>query len=140
MYELSRRVRFWVHPAQLDPRGGRPGAGQAQEGLGAFYELEVACRGQPGPTTGFVVNISEIEEAVRDNIDYLNTIRKVVRKAGRRKYPWDLLETVDVESCGKSRVLIGGLAEELHQRNLRALYRQIFEEDPLSSNDLDDSY
>ncbi len=89
---------------------------------------------------GDIILRGEIEEAVRNNIEYLNTIRKTVRKAGRRKYPWDLLETVDVESCGKSRVLLGGLAEELHRRNLRALYRQIFGEDPLSSDDPDHGY
>jgi 6-pyruvoyltetrahydropterin/6-carboxytetrahydropterin synthase len=65
MYELSRRVRIWVRPAQTHPRGPRPEAAEAQDGLGAFYELEVACRGRPGPATGFVINISEIDEAVR---------------------------------------------------------------------------
>ena len=39
-----------------------------------------------------------------------------------------MLDTVDIESCGKSRVLIGGLAVELHRRNLRALYRQLYGE------------
>jgi hypothetical protein len=47
----------------------------------------------------------------------------------------DVLNEVTLESCGKSRVLIGGLAEELHQRNLKALYQQMFGEFPLSSND-----
>ncbi len=84
---------------------------------------------------GDIVLRGEIEEAVKDNIAYLNTLRRTVRKASRRKYPWDLLETVDVESCGKSRVLIGGLAEDLHQRNLRALYRQLYGELPRSSDD-----
>ena len=49
----------------------------------------------------------------------------------------DLLEDVRVEECGKSRVLIGGLAEELHRRNLRALYRQIYGKLPLASSDED---
>lgn len=89
---------------------------------------------------GDIILRGEVEEAVRLNIEYLNTIRKIVRKAGRRKYPWDLLDTVDVESCGKSRVLLGGLAEELHRRNMRALYRQIYEEDPISSDDPDNGY
>jgi glyoxylase-like metal-dependent hydrolase (beta-lactamase superfamily II) len=84
---------------------------------------------------GDIVLRGEIEEAILDNIAYLTAIRKAVRKASRRKYPWDLLETIDVESCGKSRVLIGGLAEELHSRNLRALYRQLFDELPRSSED-----
>jgi hypothetical protein len=67
---------------------------------------------------------------VKGNLAYLSAIRKAVRKASRRKYPLDLLYTVDIESCGKSRVLLGGLAVELHRRNLIALYRQLFDEDP----------
>jgi hypothetical protein len=84
---------------------------------------------------GDIVLRGEIDEAVGANIAYLSAIRKAVRKASRRKYPWDLLETVDVESCGKSRVLIGGLAEELHKRNLRALYRQLYGERARSSEE-----
>jgi hypothetical protein len=29
-----------------------------------------------------------------------------------------------VEECGKSRVLLGGLVENLHQQNLSVLYQQ----------------
>jgi hypothetical protein len=63
-----------------------------------------------------------------------------VRKASRRKYPLDLLDEVGVEDCGKSRVLIGGLAEELHSRNLFALYEQLYDEVPTSSDDDEDYY
>jgi glyoxylase-like metal-dependent hydrolase (beta-lactamase superfamily II) len=79
---------------------------------------------------GDVVLRGEIESAVEDNLKYLSTIRKIVRRAARRKYPGDMLETVDVESCGKSRVLLGGLAEELHQRNLMSLFQQLYGELP----------
>jgi len=77
---------------------------------------------------GEVILRGEVEEMVDDHLSYLSVIRKTVRQANRRKYPGDLLETVDVESCGKSRVLLGGLAEELHQRNLFALYEQLYGE------------
>jgi hypothetical protein len=40
-----------------------------------------------------------------------------------------------VEECGKSRVLIGGLAESLHRRNLRALYQQMYGKLPEASED-----
>jgi glyoxylase-like metal-dependent hydrolase (beta-lactamase superfamily II) len=83
---------------------------------------------------GDVVLRGEIITAIEDHLDYLSTIRKIVRRAGRRKYPGDMLETVDVESCGKSRVLLGGLVEELHQRNLKALYQQLFGEPPAYSH------
>jgi len=87
---------------------------------------------------GDIVLRGEVEGSVRDNLAYLSAIRRAVRKAGRRKYPWDLLEEIGVEECGKSRVLIGGLAEELHQRNLYAMYEQLYGKPPASSEEEDD--
>ena len=89
---------------------------------------------------GDVVLRGEIEGAIKDHLDYLSSIRKIVRRAARRKYPRDLFETADVESCGKSRVLIGGLAEELHQRNLVALYEQLYDEQPAGTEYDEDDY
>lgn len=91
------------------------------------------------PGHGDIILRGEIEGAVKENLYYLSAIRKVVRKASRRKYPNDILREFGVETCGKSRVLIGGLAEELHRRNLRALYRQLYGEAPRSSP-LDEDY
>ena len=89
---------------------------------------------------GDVVLRGEIESTVEDHIQYLSTIRKHVRRASRRKYPLDLLQTLDVESCGKSRVLLGGLAEELHQRNMVSLYTHLMGEPPVGSDSEDDEY
>ncbi|MCC7129165.1 MAG: hypothetical protein B6D39_11365 [Anaerolineae bacterium UTCFX2] len=88
---------------------------------------------------GDIVLRGEIDNFIKDNLAYLSSIRKVVRRAARRKYPQEVLDESTVESCGKSRVLIGGLASELHRRNLRALYRQMFGELPdLFIDDEDD--
>ncbi len=76
---------------------------------------------------GDVVLRGEIESAIKNNLDYLTAIRKVARKAARRKDPVPVLEEATVEECGKSRVLLGGLVEELHQRNLALLYKQEIE-------------
>jgi glyoxylase-like metal-dependent hydrolase (beta-lactamase superfamily II) len=84
---------------------------------------------------GDIILRGEVDEQIKSNITYLNSIRRAVRKASRRKYAWDILELEDVESCGKSRVLIGGLAEELHRQNLRSLYQKTFGEFPASSNE-----
>jgi cyclase len=86
---------------------------------------------------GDIVLRGEVELSIKDNLAYLSAIRRAVRKAARRKYPWDLLEDIGVEECGKSRVLIGGLAEDLHSRNLYALYEQLYDEPPASSEDED---
>lgn len=85
------------------------------------------------PGHGDIVLRGEIDGEIKENQAYLSAIRKAVRKAARRKYALDILDEIGVEECGKSRVLIGGLAEELHKRNLRALYRQLYGETPLSS-------
>lgn len=81
---------------------------------------------------GDIVLRGEIDNFIKENLAYLSNIRKVVRRAGKRKYPQEVLDEATVESCGKSRVLIGGLAAELHRRNLRALYRQMYGELPAS--------
>lgn len=84
---------------------------------------------------GDIILRGEVESYVKENLYYLTAIRKAVRKASRRKYPLDLLNEINIEECGKSRVLIGGLAEELHHRNLVALYRQMYGETPVASYD-----
>ena len=87
---------------------------------------------------GDIILRGEIDGYIRENLAYLSAIRKAVRQASRRKYPMDLLQEVSVESCGKSRVLIGGLAEQLHLRNLRALYRQMYGVTPVASSEYDE--
>jgi len=78
---------------------------------------------------GDIILRGEIDDAVKENLAYITAIRKAVRSAYRRRNPEDALAEVDIESCGKSRVYLGGLAEELHRRNLRALYRQMLNEE-----------
>lgn len=84
------------------------------------------------PGHGDIVLRGEIDGSIKDNQAYLSAIRKAVRKSARRKYPMDVLDEIGVEECGKSRVLIGGLASELHRRNLKALYFQLYGEVPKS--------
>ncbi len=73
---------------------------------------------------GDIILRGEIEAAVRENLNYLANIRKVAKTAARRRAAQDFLDENDVETCGKSRVYLGGLADELHRRNLRALLNQ----------------
>ena len=71
---------------------------------------------------GNIILRGEIEEKVKENITYLKAIKKAVSTASLRKNPLDVLDNISVEACGKDRILIGGLASELHRRNLRSLY------------------
>ena len=70
---------------------------------------------------GDIILRGEIDAAVKDNISYLSMIKKKVRAISRRKSAEDYLEDITIEECGKSRVLLGGLARALHQSNLNAL-------------------
>jgi len=72
---------------------------------------------------GEIVLRGEIDGAVKENLAYLSTLRKHVRAALKRKSPMEYLEEITIEDCGKSRVYLGGLAEQLHQVNLKALYK-----------------
>lgn len=78
---------------------------------------------------GDIILRGEIDAAVKENLNYLALLKKHVKTALRRRNPEELLETISIESCGKSRVYLGGLAAALHQRNLRALARQWAEEE-----------
>jgi glyoxylase-like metal-dependent hydrolase (beta-lactamase superfamily II) len=70
---------------------------------------------------GDIILRGEIDAAVKENLNYLTSIRKAVRAIARKKNAEELLEEITIEACGKSRVFLGGLARELHQRNLHAL-------------------
>ncbi|NLG99246.1 MAG: MBL fold metallo-hydrolase [Chloroflexi bacterium] len=78
---------------------------------------------------GDVILRGEIEEAVKSNLNYLSAIRKAVRSAAKKRDPMEALAQIDIESCGKSRIYLGGLAEDLHKRNLRFLYKRILAEE-----------
>ena len=73
---------------------------------------------------GDIILRGEIDAAVKENMNYLNNIKKLVKAAGKRKNVDEYLDEIAIEDCGKSRVYLGGLAETLHRRNLRALHRQ----------------
>jgi glyoxylase-like metal-dependent hydrolase (beta-lactamase superfamily II) len=73
---------------------------------------------------GEVILRGEIPSAVRANLNYLAALERHVHRASRRRHPGAFLDEAGVEEFGKSRILLNGLAGELHSRNLRSLYRQ----------------
>jgi glyoxylase-like metal-dependent hydrolase (beta-lactamase superfamily II) len=74
---------------------------------------------------GDIILRGEIDAAVKENLSYLAAIKKSVKAISKRKNAADLLDEIAIENCGKSRVYLGGLAQTLHQRNLRALLQQM---------------
>ena len=79
---------------------------------------------------GDIILRGEIEEATRSNLAYINSVRKGVRAASKKRNPIEALAELDIESCGKSRVTLGGLGIELHKRNLVYLYKTLSAEEP----------
>jgi len=84
---------------------------------------------------GDIILRGEIEDKVKQNVTYLKAIEKAVKTAKRRKNPLEVLDSIGVEACGKSRILLGGLAAELHRRNLRSLYFKTLENEDAALTD-----
>jgi cyclase len=80
---------------------------------------------------GDIILRGEIDEAVKENLQYLDAIQKKVRAAIKKKNAAEIISRIDVESCGKNRIYLGGLAEELHRNNLIRLYRKYMAEEGL---------
>ena len=68
MHKLLRQVRFSINPfLSEDSRGYNSFASRpAGEGLSIFLELSVEVTGPVDPTTGFVINVSNIDANVRE--------------------------------------------------------------------------
>jgi len=74
---------------------------------------------------GEVILRGEIDDAVRANLRYLENLRKKVEAAVKKKRPRDAMREIDIESCGKNRIALNGLAAQLHQANCFALYDKL---------------
>jgi len=79
---------------------------------------------------GDVILRGEIDSGIEDRIAYLDKIESIIEEAEEHEFAGDFLKENDIESCGKSRILLGGMAEEVHQQNLRHLYREAYGEEP----------
>ncbi|MHC4619192.1 MAG: 6-pyruvoyl trahydropterin synthase family protein [Planctomycetota bacterium] len=68
MHKLARLVRFSVNPFLAEENMGcnSYASKPAGEGLSIFFELCVELTGAVEPATGFVVNVLDIDRAVRD--------------------------------------------------------------------------
>jgi len=74
---------------------------------------------------GEVILKGEIEEKLGSDLAYMVAIRAAVENAMTQPDPETLLKSVGIERCGKSRILLAGQVNELHQVNLRTLLRQL---------------
>ncbi len=74
---------------------------------------------------GDIILRGEIDERLREDRRYLERLRAAVDAALVAPTSDDALAaalaTIDIEACGKNRVLLGGAAERLHRQNVLAL-------------------
>jgi len=85
MHRLARQVRFSINPfLPRDSEGFNSFVSKpAGEGLSIFFELSVEVIGEVEPTTGFVVNVTDIDRNVREFVVplFAERIRQNFRRA-----------------------------------------------------------
>ncbi len=74
---------------------------------------------------GGVLLRGEVKSTLKSSIAYLETIYDKVREKVEAGAPRDELRQIGIESCGRSRVPLDGLVQELHQTNLGVIYDQL---------------
>jgi cyclase len=71
---------------------------------------------------GEVILRGEVEQALKSSIFYLETIYEKVKEAVEAGAPPESVAEIDIEQCGKSRIPLNGLVQQLHEANLLHLY------------------
>ncbi len=71
---------------------------------------------------GEVILRGEINETLDSNVRYLEVIQSKVAKAIAAHKPREFMREISIESCGKSRIPLNGLVQQLHMANLVSLY------------------
>jgi len=89
--------------------------------VGRNYDIIVQGHGE-------VILRGEIEGRLQEDIDYLKKLQSAVDRAistasGTARLS-KALEGIKIESCGKSKILLNGAAQTLHQQNVLALAHQ----------------
>lgn len=74
---------------------------------------------------GEVVLRGEVDDLLRSNLAYLKAIRQRVSQTIAEGGDIESLESISIESCGKSRIPLNGLVSELHHANLLYLYQSM---------------
>ena len=72
---------------------------------------------------GEVLLRGEIREAVRSSIRYLDAVYERVKKVVEAGGGPEALDHIDIESCGKSRIPLNGLVQDLHYDNVVTLHK-----------------
>lgn len=71
---------------------------------------------------GEVILRGEINETLDGSVRYLEAIQSKVSKALAAQKPREAMREISIESCGRSRIPLNGLVQQLHTANLYSLY------------------
>ncbi len=74
---------------------------------------------------GEIVLRGEIDDAVRANLRYLDSLRKKIEALVKKKRPREEARAIEIESCGKNRIALNGAVVQLHAGNCLALYDRL---------------
>jgi len=78
---------------------------------------------------GEIVLRGEISETINSSINYLNKMQDAVAGAMvANQSRDDMIREYDIESCGRSRIALNGLVQQLHAANLIATYDRFSED------------
>jgi glyoxylase-like metal-dependent hydrolase (beta-lactamase superfamily II) len=78
---------------------------------------------------GEIVLRGEISETINSSIHYLNKMQDAVASAMvANQSRDDMLREYDIESCGRSRIALNGLVQQLHAANLITTYDRFSED------------
>lgn len=70
---------------------------------------------------GEIILRGEIHEKIDEDINYLQLLKQFVENAVNSEFPQRSLDAITIEMCGKSRVLLNGMVDQLHRQNVVAL-------------------
>ncbi|HEX9921390.1 MAG TPA: MBL fold metallo-hydrolase [Anaerolineae bacterium] len=87
------------------------------------YHLESIVQGH-----GEVLLRGEIPNVIDSNIRYLDVLEQKVSELIEKGRGRDALEKLTIDRCGKSRIPLNGLVQDLHRANASILFDELVEE------------
>ena len=78
---------------------------------------------------GDIILRGEIEAAINSNLTYLQSIDAYINQNADKKTIQDIIAESDIEQFGKERILLGGLVDALHKRNMVFLFQKFHNQD-----------
>jgi cyclase len=74
---------------------------------------------------GEVILRGEVQDKIKEDLKYLYAVREQVDGVIAAGKGPEALSGIDIEACGKSRIPLNGLVQQLHRTNVEMLYREL---------------